>query len=243
MAADLPLYKADTNGGLKRPRYNKRLIITCALLGVGFIFYLNAHLTASQQGKDQGTITSEMAGDDYQPLEPSYPDYKPDNNTPDPALVEVDTKTDSNQHEADGTKDPFSPSTHSNSHNVMKQPFDDATDNNAVINTSKHYSQLVVVTSEASSLERRRLIRDKYFGLRDNLLPCMVYNADVYYKFLIHGGPPASDTPLRRQYEAEKMEWNDLVELSTSSYEVVDVLEWVRQRRKRRNGNHDFYAY
>ncbi|CAO3598890.1 unnamed protein product [Absidia cylindrospora] len=110
----------------------------------------------------------------------------------------------------------------------MTQPFDESSDS-VVINTSNHYSHLVVVTSDATSMERRRLIREKYFGLRENLLPCMVYNADVYYKFLIHGGPPPSDTPVRRQYEAEKMEWNDLVEIkkATGTLEQVDVLQWV----------------
>ncbi|KAI8338488.1 galactosyl transferase GMA12/MNN10 family-domain-containing protein [Chlamydoabsidia padenii] len=110
----------------------------------------------------------------------------------------------------------------------MAHPFDESTDN-VVINPSSHYTQLVVVASDASSTERRRLIREKYFGLRDNLLPCMVYNADVYYKFWIYGNLPQKDTPLRRQYEAEKMEWNDLVEQDKQqdSFEQVDVLEWV----------------
>ncbi|KAI8329341.1 galactosyl transferase GMA12/MNN10 family-domain-containing protein [Chlamydoabsidia padenii] len=222
MAADLPLYKSDNNAGLKRPRQNKRLIIAFALIGVCFVFYINAHWTATQHGS-QGTKSTTV----HPPQEPTYPNYKPDNTLLDSTLLDIDTKPSPPPINTDTTS--FSPSTHSQSHNTMKQPFDDSNNKEVVINTSKHYSQLVVIVSGASSLDRRRLIREKYFGLRDNLLPCMVYNADIYYKFLIHGGPPTPDTSLRRQYEAEKMEWNDLVELEKTkpSYEVVDVLEWV----------------
>ncbi|CAO3654084.1 unnamed protein product [Cunninghamella echinulata] len=90
-------------------------------------------------------------------------------------------------------------------------------------------------------MERRRLIREKYFGLRDNLLPCMHYNSDVYYKFWIYGGPPASDTPLRRQFEAEKMEWNDFIETDpTKFFDQVNVLQWAEGELKDQGITYDY---
>ncbi|CAO3598301.1 unnamed protein product [Absidia cylindrospora] len=70
----------------------------------------------------------------------------------------------------------------------------------------------------------------------------MVYNTNVYYKFLIHGDPPPSDTPLRRRYEAEKMEWNDMVEMekSTSPLEQVHVLQWVETSLSAQGVTYDY---
>lgn len=222
MPTDLPLYRSESNNGIRRLKQNKRLVIVALVLMVASLFvYLNGRLSASPSYNDHDespspkhdTTTTTTDDNDF----PSYPAPGNDND------ADVDPSSDT---EGDH---PFSPSTHSDSHKHMTQPFDETTDN-VVINTSKHYNQLVVVTADASSTERRLLIRDKYFGLRDNLLPCMIYNADVYYKFWIHGSLPRPDTPLRRRYEAEKMEWNDMVEVkNTGSFEQVDVLEWVME--------------
>ncbi|KAI8099969.1 galactosyl transferase GMA12/MNN10 family-domain-containing protein, partial [Halteromyces radiatus] len=220
MPADLPLYKSDSSTLLRRPKQNKRLIIAFALIGVCFIFYLNARLTASNSQTDQETLPTSNRPN-YDSSEPTSQQQQQDDYFPS-IVPQEEANTSDN-------KDTYSPSTHSDSHKPMTQPFDDETTMiDTVINTSKHYPQLVLITSNAVSMDRRRLIREKYFGLRDNLLPCMTYNADVYYKFLIHGGAPHADTPIRRQFEAEKMEWNDIVELSTgTSLDQVDVLEWV----------------
>ncbi|KAI7864183.1 galactosyl transferase GMA12/MNN10 family-domain-containing protein, partial [Spinellus fusiger] len=91
---------------------------------------------------------------------------------------------------------------------------------------SGHYAQVVIIASEAASIERRSLLRELYFGLTDTATPCMSYNTDVYYKFWIHGALPASDTPLKRAYEGEKIEWNDLYE-TNATYTQRNILAWA----------------
>ncbi|CAO3648980.1 unnamed protein product [Cunninghamella blakesleeana] len=69
----------------------------------------------------------------------------------------------------------------------------------------------------------------------------MRYNSDVYYKFWIYGGAPASDTPLRRQYEAEKMEWNDLVESDASkTFNQANILQWAEGELKNQGITYDY---
>ncbi|KAI8059136.1 galactosyl transferase GMA12/MNN10 family-domain-containing protein [Gongronella butleri] len=132
------------------------------------------------------------------------------------------------------------PSTHADSHKPVSQPFDEAKDD-IIINNSNHYTYLLVVTSDAASMERRRLIREKYFGLRNNLLPCMKFNTDIFYKFWIHGGAPKPDTPLRRQYEAEKMEWNDLAELPVATHlSQANVINWVETKLAAEDITYDY---
>ncbi|KAI9245693.1 galactosyl transferase GMA12/MNN10 family-domain-containing protein [Phascolomyces articulosus] len=118
----------------------------------------------------------------------------------------------------------------------QKPPFSDEDDEVAAVETTDgltHYAYVVVIASEAPFQSRRNLIRSKYFGLYDNLKPCMRYNTDVFYTFWIHGGPPPSNTPQRRQYEAEKMEWNDMVEIpSNIPFEQETILEWVENTLK-----------
>ncbi|ORX58074.1 hypothetical protein DM01DRAFT_1333748, partial [Hesseltinella vesiculosa] len=216
MAADLPLYKAESHA--RRPRQNKRFILLCAFFGLCFIYFLNARITYSSPSSHHQDAASPPQ--DYpSPLSGQVSIDQPErpHTSLDPPLVD---------HKEDVTPT-VAPSTHANSHQAVNQPFDESMDD-VVINNSNHYTYLLIVNSPANAIERRRLIREKYFGLRNNLLPCMKYNADIYYKFWVHGGPPKPDTPLRRQYEAEKMEWSDLVEMPASTRpEQANVLAWV----------------
>lgn len=137
--------------------------------------------------------------------------------------IEEEPKLDNSNNNSNAASSP-----HSDRHNSLPHPLEEESDDNVVLNESGHYQYLVVIASEAGQMSRRNLIREKYFGLRDNLLPCMQYNTDTYYKFWIYGGAPKSDTPERRQYEAEKMEWNDIEELPRSvKFEQESVIEWV----------------
>ncbi|KAI9258946.1 galactosyl transferase GMA12/MNN10 family-domain-containing protein [Phascolomyces articulosus] len=93
---------------------------------------------------------------------------------------------------------------------------------------SNHYTYLVVIASTATAFTRRNLIRQTYFGLNDNIEPCMQYNTDTYYKFWVYGNSIPRNTADRRLYEAEKMEWNDLVEVSDGvHFEQSNILEWT----------------
>ena len=98
-------------------------------------------------------------------------------------------------------------------------------------NVSNHYTYLVLIASTATEFTRRNLIRETYFGLKDNIEPCMQYDTDTYYKFWVYGDPIPRKTVERRQYEAEKMEWDDIVEVSWSDgvhFEQSSILDWVK---------------
>ncbi|KAI7862682.1 galactosyl transferase GMA12/MNN10 family-domain-containing protein [Spinellus fusiger] len=117
------------------------------------------------------------------------------------------------------------PSPHSDQHSRRPKPKTAATKEEEKANDSGHYTYLVVVGTQAQDRSRRHLIRSKYFGLDDNLLPCMHYTADVYYTFWIHGPTPHTNTPLKREYESEKIEWNDMVEFPT--FQQSSIFTWA----------------
>ncbi|KAI7857646.1 galactosyl transferase GMA12/MNN10 family-domain-containing protein [Circinella umbellata] len=97
-------------------------------------------------------------------------------------------------------------------------------------NLSNHYTYLVLIASTATKFTRRNLIRETYFGLKDNIEPCMAYNTDTYYKFWVYGDPIPRKTAESRQYEAERMEWDDIVEVSWSDgvrFEQSSILDWA----------------
>ena len=150
-------------------------------------------------------------------LPPSYNKVSPDPLAPAPVAVIPPSSTTEQQQDQIQQKPPFS-----------DEDDDKVIAAETATDGSTHYAYIVVIASEASYQSRRNLIRSNYFGLHDNLIPCMRYNTDVYYTFWIHGGPPPSNTPERRRYETEKMEWNDMVEMpSDVPFEQETVLEWV----------------
>ncbi|KAI9319263.1 galactosyl transferase GMA12/MNN10 family-domain-containing protein [Dichotomocladium elegans] len=114
-------------------------------------------------------------------------------------------------------------------------------DDNVIINDSNHYTYLVVVASPPDQMARRSLIREKYFGLANNLLPCMRFNSDTMYTFWIYGRPIPARTAERRKYEAEKMEWNDLEEVpARMTFSQADVLEWAETTLAERGVTYDY---
>ncbi|KAI8364258.1 galactosyl transferase GMA12/MNN10 family-domain-containing protein, partial [Blakeslea trispora] len=83
----------------------------------------------------------------------------------------------------------------------------------------------------AKSNSRRQLIRAHYFGIYDNLVPVQVKEAD--YQFFIHGGPPVSNTPERRAFETEKMEFDDITLLpKTQALDQHAILNWIAEKEK-----------
>jgi hypothetical protein len=91
----------------------------------------------------------------------------------------------------------------------------------------QHFKYFIVIGSRTSSQSRRQLIRDTYFGLKDNIEPCMKRDKGVNYMFYVYGDEPEAKTPERRLYETEKMEWNDLEKVDAKSFKQDDVLKWV----------------
>ncbi|KAI8084741.1 uncharacterized protein BX664DRAFT_337672, partial [Halteromyces radiatus] len=137
-------------------------------------------------------------------------------------------------------------SPHSDKHTHFRDtytpdPFDLNKANLPIINRSRHYSYLVIIASKASHISRRRLIRQSYFGLVDNLVPCMEYDTDVMYLFWIYGDLPSHSSE-KYKYETEKMEWADMVEMPRGvDFEQQTVLEWVeKDLRQQQNITYDY---
>ncbi|KAF7728842.1 hypothetical protein EC973_005468 [Apophysomyces ossiformis] len=227
MPADLPLYKPDSGTGSKRPRSNRRLLLGLALVGALLLFYLNVRVSSPQISITQETT---IVSTDTTPT-PNSQAKQPSKDIP----PLVDTFLE-DQDEDEGPLD-INDTDEQNEAQSIANPGKEE----IPVNTSKHYTYLVVIASPAQYMSRRRLIREKYFGMRDNLLPCMRYDTDVYYKFWIHGGPPASNTPARRQYEAEIMEWNDLVEMPPkTAFNQINVIQWADELSNKEGITYDY---
>jgi hypothetical protein len=111
-----------------------------------------------------------------------------------------------------------------NGSNIEDESRPIATDMNSV--TEKDMKYLVVIGTEAKYESRRKLIRSSYFDIYDNILPAKLEN--VEYTFLVHGGPPPSNTPERRLFETEKMEYNDISQIPTEIvYNQDSIIQWV----------------
>ncbi|KAI7889089.1 galactosyl transferase GMA12/MNN10 family-domain-containing protein [Mucor mucedo] len=106
--------------------------------------------------------------------------------------------------------------------------------------TPQHFKYLMIIASRASNLSRRQLIRKTYFGMEDNLEPCMKKDKGFNYMFWVYGEKPMSKTPERRLYETEKIEWNDLEKVDQSAYSQDEVLKWAETTLKERGVTYDY---
>lgn len=88
-------------------------------------------------------------------------------------------------------------------------------------NETRHYGYVLIIASEPHQQSRRALIREKYFGLRNNLVPCMEYDTDIYYKFWIYGKSTTDEL------ELESVEWNDIVQTNEAGFDQEKLLKWV----------------
>ncbi|KAF0413744.1 glycosyltransferase Family 34 protein [Gigaspora margarita] len=99
------------------------------------------------------------------------------------------------------------------------------------INTSKHYKLLILITSKIEEFHHRKFLRRILFGIDDNLVPCMKYDTNIYYKFLI---PPYNiNKKIYGNFVSENVEYNDIVEFqhllySNSNYTQEVILEWAQ---------------
>lgn len=103
---------------------------------------------------------------------------------------------------------------------------------NSHVQTSNNnkYKYLVVIGSHVEFGSRRELIRSSYFGIHDNLIPITPSQKSVQYAFCIHGDLPKSDTPEKRTFETEKMEYND-IHMMKEEFNKENVLHWVMESK------------
>lgn len=136
-------------------------------------------------------------------------------------LDEEEALNEEIQKETVSTKKPTTPNTSTSS----KKPSNSVT---TIKMQPQHFKYFMVIASRATNLSRRQLIRNTYFGLGDNIEPCMKRDKGLNYLFWIYGDEPAAKTPERRLYETEKMEWNDLEKVNAKSYNQDEILKWVK---------------
>ncbi|KAI9599038.1 hypothetical protein BDF19DRAFT_429900 [Syncephalis fuscata] len=96
-------------------------------------------------------------------------------------------------------------------------------DNSDVIDPTKprHYSLVLIIYSDYRDSDRRRLLRQRFLGISDNLQPCMHANGDILYKFAV---------------QSESMEYGDILELKADNkWEgQLALFRWVKTLKERR---------
>ncbi|CAG8825388.1 31490_t:CDS:2, partial [Racocetra persica] len=116
--------------------------------------------------------------------------------------------------------------------NSIEKNFEiDNNNNNNGSNTSGHYQILLLITSRMEEYQHRKLLRSVLFGINDNIEPCMKYDTNVYYKFLI---PPYDvNKKMYGSFVSENVEYNDMVEFQhlpdlNLNYTQEIVLKWTQ---------------
>ncbi|KAF0394657.1 glycosyltransferase Family 34 protein [Gigaspora margarita] len=102
---------------------------------------------------------------------------------------------------------------------------------NSYDNASGHYKILLLITSQMEEYQYREFLRNILFGINDNLEPCMKYDTNIYYKFLI---PPYNTSDnIYKSFVNESVKYNDMVEFQhlmdlNMNYSQEIVLNWTQ---------------
>jgi hypothetical protein len=95
--------------------------------------------------------------------------------------------------------------------------------------TCPHYKIALFIFSEMEQIDKRMLMREELFGITDNLIPCMKQDTtEIFYKFLVNK-PKKTEMKILHSYTAEKMEYNDIVEINIQHSDDLHqyLLEYV----------------
>ncbi|KAI7907057.1 galactosyl transferase GMA12/MNN10 family-domain-containing protein [Cokeromyces recurvatus] len=221
-SSDLPFpnnVRVDNGSFFGNARFGrrKRMILILLLVAIFFFLWFNIDL-----GRSNDNSINIYVPDDATGLNPENQRIKNDvDNLSNPIVIEEEEE-EAEEAEADEEQTlkeeiEFEQSvekTLSKSTTIQMQP--------------QHFKYFIIIASRASHSSRRQLIRNTYFGLNDNIEPCMKRDKGINYMFWIYGDEPASKTPESRLYETEKMEWNDLEKVNdTKSFQQDDILKWV----------------
>ncbi|KAG2187496.1 hypothetical protein INT44_005185 [Umbelopsis vinacea] len=235
-----PLNVSDPSyGPSTRMRPNRRTVMCLCILALILLLILSAKMTPSEKD-DYLTTAPPKEAEVHEPVV-----SKPDD------MADIPDSEDIDENETDQMEDdditpvlPPSPpktypSPHSDSHTKVPAVEDDLEE--TVINTSNHYQMLVVIATPADQLSRRSLIRQKYFGIHNNLLPCMTANSDIYYRFWVYGGTAKLSGDEHRRYEAERMEYGDIVDMpDVESFDEIAIVNWAEIDLGRKGISYDY---
>ncbi|CAG8648900.1 5187_t:CDS:2, partial [Paraglomus brasilianum] len=114
------------------------------------------------------------------------------------------------------------------------------------------YNYLVVINSNVVDHSRRRLLREKIFGIKDNLVYCLEPTSNVQHRFLVRNDSSlksftktttTNTKSAARRYASEIMEFDDIDELPNVRGDkwIEEVL--TRADQKRKEYNFDFLIY
>ncbi|KAI8059693.1 galactosyl transferase GMA12/MNN10 family-domain-containing protein [Thamnidium elegans] len=101
------------------------------------------------------------------------------------------------------------------------------------LESQDQHTYLVVIGSPVNFESRRNLVRSSYFGIHDNLEPISAAEQSIEYAFCIYGEPTRPNTPERRAFETEKMEYNDIYSWDPSiQFNQENVFDWIKKKKK-----------
>ncbi|RIA82264.1 hypothetical protein C1645_835641, partial [Glomus cerebriforme] len=79
--------------------------------------------------------------------------------------------------------------------------------------TCPHYKLALFIFSEMEQIDKRMLMREELFGIKDNLIPCMKQDTtEIFYKFFVRKSEEIAIDYLYL-YKSEQMDYYDLVEI------------------------------
>ncbi|CAJ0912519.1 18984_t:CDS:2 [Entrophospora sp. SA101] len=105
-----------------------------------------------------------------------------------------------------------------------------------------HYNLLLIISSRIEDFNQRKLLRKLLFNINDNLIPCMHQDNNeqpfhnIYYQFLVKNikGKKTKeyDGEVRRNFIAEKMEFNDLTDITSDDGDdwQTSMLKWMLRK-------------
>ncbi|CAO0794228.1 unnamed protein product [Mucor circinelloides] len=227
--------------GAARFGRKKRTIFFLLLVAIFFVLWFNSDLDRSSSSitshvPDDATgisPDSQKSGAAENEKEPSPKvDLEVEDEEEAKQIEEEEALNEEIQKEAVPTKKPTT-----NTNTASKKPSNSVT---TIKMQPQHFKYFIVIASRATNLSRRQLIRNTYFGLGDNIEPCMKRDKGLNYLFWIYGDEPAAKTPERRLYETEKMEWNDLEKVNAKSYNQDEILKWADSTLSERGVTFDY---
>jgi hypothetical protein len=235
MATDLPFHNSSRSettfyGGARLGR-KKRYIVFGLIAAVFFVLWFSADM--SSNSVQQHSSSNEMAQDNAKDNtvlqdEVNQAKEEEDEVQDDAVIVEsTTTTTKAKTAKAKAKSTTTTTTTTTAAAKTTTSSIELAKELPLIVETN-HLKYFVVIASEANSFERRKLIRSSYFGMDNNVEPCMgSEKKGISYAFWLYGDAPQSKTPERRVYEAEKMEWFDLHQTTDAEFDQVKAMKWV----------------
>jgi hypothetical protein len=236
MATDLPFHNSSRSestfyGGARLGR-KKRYIVLGLIAAVFFVLWFSSDMNSNsvQQHSNSNEMAKDNAKDNTVLQDEVSQAKEEEDEVQDDAVIVESTTTTTKAKTAKAKSSataPAAPPKETQKTTTSSSSIEFPKELPLIVETN-HLKYFVVIASEANSFERRKLIRSSYFGMDNNVEPCMgSEKKGISYAFWLYGDAPQSKTPERRVYEAEKMEWFDLHQTTDAEFDQVKAMKWV----------------